>query len=104
MIEYSGRAEYYNPEELKDFPAKMRNISKVQKFVYANALRGIMKEEFDQAMNTMCNTDQGKKIALGIERCIWKFKEVADKNYFTMDQIKEMDIKKHGKKSMFWNS
>ncbi len=98
LLEFSGRIEFYDPEEVKMFPAKMRKLPKVQKIPYASALRGITYEEFDQAINSMCQSDEGKQMALRIERCIVKVREYSSKNYFTLTEIMEMDSKKPGKK------
>ncbi len=103
-MEYSGRAENYNPEELKDFPPKMRKLPKTQKFLFASAVCGITSEEFDRAIKSMSKTDEGKQIARSIERCIKKVQDYTAKNYLTLSEIMERDIKKKGKRSEFWGS
>ena len=103
-MEHSGRAKYYDSELLKYFPAKMRKLPKTQKVPFADALSGITNEEFDQAINSLSKTDEGKKIAISIERSIRKVQEYRAKNYFTMSEIKEIDTKMVGKKSVFGDS
>ena len=101
LLEFSGRAEFYDPEAVNMFPVKMRKLPKVQKVPYATALCGIEYQEFDQAITSMCKSNQGKQTSLSIERCIKKVREYTSKNYFTLTEIMEMDNKKSGKKSRY---